>query len=86
MSFQETMKAVSDPVRRRILDLLKDRPLTAGEIGSQFDMTGATISHHLSILKKAHLVLDTKEGTFIRYELNATVLDEILVWVQDLRR
>ena len=79
------MKAISDPIRREILSMLKDRPLTAGEICEKFQLTNATISHHLSILKGAHLVLDEKKGKYIYYELNTTVLEEVFVWFKDLR-
>jgi len=81
MGFQETFKALSDPVRREILILLKDGKKSAGEIGEKFDMTGATISYHLSILKKADLVNETKFKNFIYYELNASVFEEIMLWV-----
>ena len=77
MSFQMTFKALSDPTRRAILDLLKDGAKTAGEIGAQFEMTGAPVSHHLSVLKEAGLVSDDRRGKFIYYELNLSVLDEI---------
>ena len=85
MSFQETFKALSDPTRRAILDILKDGAETAGEIGSRFDMTGATVSHHLSVLKAAGLVSDDRRGKFIYYELNVSVLDEVTGWVAALR-
>ena len=85
MSFQETFKALSDPTRRAILDILKDGAKTAGEIGSRFDMTGATVSHHLSVLKEAGLVSDDRRGKYIYYELNVSVLDEITGWVAGLR-
>lgn len=85
MGFQETFKALSDPTRRAILDLLKDGAKTAGEIGGHFDMTGATVSHHLSVLKGAGLVTDERRGKFICYELNLSVLDEITGWVAGLR-
>ena len=78
---QDTLKAISDPTRRKILDLLKKGPLSAGEIGEHFEMTGATLSHHLSILKKAGLVDDSKKGTFIYYEINTSVMEDILTWV-----
>jgi DNA-binding transcriptional ArsR family regulator len=81
VGFQETFKALSDPVRREILMLLKGGKLSAGEIGSKFDMTGATISYHLSQLKKADLVFETKYKNFIYYELNASVLEEVMLWV-----
>ena len=78
---QETIKALADPTRRRILELLKKGPLSAGELGKEFDMTGATMSHHLSILKKAGLVQDNKKGTFIYYEINTSVMEDLLSWV-----
>lgn len=78
---QNTMKALSDPTRRKILELLKKGPLSAGELGKEFDMTGATLSHHLSILKKAGLVHDEKKGTYIYYEINTSVMEDLLSWV-----
>ena len=85
MGFQETFKALSDPTRREILRLLRDRAKTAGEIGSQFDMTGATISHHLSVLREAGLISDDRRGKYIYYELNLSVLDEITGWIAGLK-
>lgn len=85
MSFQETFKALSDPTRREILRLLRDRAKTAGEIGSHFDMTGATISHHLSMLREAGLISDQRRGKYIYYELNLSVLDEITGWIAGLK-
>ncbi|MCD7885632.1 MAG: autorepressor SdpR family transcription factor [Lachnospiraceae bacterium] len=85
MAFAETFKALSDPVRRQILELLKSKRLSAGEIGSHFDMTGATISYHLSILKKADLVTEEREKNFIYYELNTSVLEEVMLWLSDLK-
>ena len=85
MTFADTFKALSHPVRREILNLLKAGRLSAGEIAGQFEMTGATISHHLSILKKADLITETREKNFIYYDLNAAVLEEIMVWFADLR-
>lgn len=84
MSFAETFKALSDPVRREILQLLKNGKLSAGEIGSHFDMTGATISYHLSVLKKADLVWETKVKNYVFYELNTTVVEEVLLWLTEL--
>lgn len=81
MGFAETFKALSDPVRRQILELLKEKKLSAGEIGQHFDMTGATISYHLSQLKKAGLVFETKYKNYIYYELNVTVFEEVLLWL-----
>ena len=85
MTFADTFKALSNPVRREILNLLKAGRLSAGEIAGQFEMTGATISHHLSILKKAELITETRVKNFIYYDLNASVLEEIMVWFADLR-
>ncbi len=85
MSFAETFKALSDPVRREILQLLKNGKLSAGEIGSHFDMTGATISYHLSVLKKADLVWETKVKNYVYYQLNTTVVEEVLMWLTQLR-
>lgn len=85
MGFAETFKALSDPIRREILELLKKQQLSAGEIGSHFDMTGATISYHLSILKKADLVKETKKKNFIYYELNTSVVEEVMLWLSELR-
>ena len=85
MSLQNTLKALSDPIRREILNLLKGGRLSAGEICDHFDVTGASISRHLSLLKDADLIRDTREGKFIYYDLNASVLEEILLWVKDLK-
>ena len=85
MSFAETFKALSDPIRREILQLLKNGRMPAGEIGSHFDMTGATISYHLSVLKKADLVTETKIKNFVYYELNASVVEEIMLWLSELK-
>ena len=85
MAFAETFKALSDPARRQILELLKEGPMSAGEIGAHFEMTGATMSYHLKILKKADLVFESREKNFIYYQLNASVLEEILLWITSLR-
>ena len=85
MGFAETFKALSDPVRRDILTLLKKGSLSAGEIGSHFDMTGATISYHLSILKKADLIFENKQKNYIYYELNTSVVEEVMLWLADLK-
>lgn len=82
MAFADTFKALSDPTRREILTLLKKGNLTAGEICGHFDVSGATISHHLAVLKKAGLVEDRKEGKYIYYELNLTVFQEMMAWIQ----
>ena len=85
MSLQNTLKALSDPSRREILNLLKGGRMSAGEIVEHFDVTGASISRHLSVLKEADLIRDTREGKFIYYDLNASVLEEILLWITDLK-
>lgn len=85
VSFQNTMKALADPTRREILNLLKGGSLAAGEIGEHFDMTAAAVSRHLSVLKEAELIRDRREGKFIIYELNASVLEEILLWLTELK-
>ena len=85
MGLQKTMKALSDPIRREILTLLKEGRKSAGEIAGRFDITDAAISRHLSVLKEASLIRDTREGKFIYYDLNASVLEEILLWVKDLK-
>ena len=82
---QNTLRALSDPIRRDILNLLKAGRLSAGQIAEHFPVTGASISRHLSVLKDADLIRDTREGKFIYYDLNASVLEEILLWVKDLK-
>ena len=85
MALQNTLKALADPIRREILNMLKQGRLSAGEIVEHFDVTGASISRHLSVLKDADLISDTREGKFIYYELNASVLEEIMLWITDLK-
>lgn len=85
MSFQTTFKALSDPTRREILSLLKNGAMTAGEISARFEITGASISHHLAVLRDSGLITDDRRGKYIYYELNMTVLDELLGWAADLR-
>lgn len=85
MGLQHTLKALSDPIRREILNLLKQGKMAAGEISEHFAVTDAAISRHLSVLKDADLVRDTREGKFIFYELNTSVLEEIMLWVKELR-
>ena len=85
MGIQATMKALSDPIRREILELLKAGRLSAGEIGEKFPVSGAAISKHLSVLKEADLIRDTREGKFIYYELNASVLEEVMLWLVGLK-
>ena len=85
MGLQNTMKALSDPTRREILNLLKKGPMPAGDLVNHFTMSGAAVSKHLSILKEANLVRDRREGRFIIYELNASVLEEVMLWLRGLR-
>lgn len=85
MSLQNTLKALSDPIRREILNLLKAGRLSAGDIADHFPVTGASVSRHLSVLKDADLIRDTREGKFIYYDLNVSVLEEIMLWVKDLK-
>ncbi len=85
MGLQQTLKALSDPIRREILNLLKGGRLSAGDITDHFSVTGAAISRHLSVLKEADLIRDTREGKYIYYDLNASVLEEILLFVKDLK-
>ena len=85
LSLQHTMKALADPVRREVLNLLKKGRLSAGEIGEHFDITAAAISRHLSVLKDAGLIFDAREGKFIFYELNTSVLEEVLLWISTLK-
>ena len=85
LSLQNTMKALADPVRREILNMLKKGRLSAGDIAGHFDITAAAISRHLSVLKEADLIEDTRDGKYIFYELNATVLEEIMLWISDLK-
>ena len=84
MGIQSTLKALSDPIRRQILDMLKPGRLPAGEIAEAFPVSGAAISKHLSVLKEADLIRDTREGKFIYYELNASVLEEVMLWLSGL--
>ena len=85
MGLQNTLKALADPIRREILNLLKNGPLSAGEIVDHFSVTGASISRHLSVLKEADLIRDRREGKFMYYELNASELEEIRHWITDLK-
>ena len=85
MGLQQTLKALSDPTRREILNLLKQGKLSAGEITNHFQVTAAAISRHLSVLKDADLIEDTRDGKYIFYELNASVLEEIMLWITDLK-
>lgn len=85
MGLQQTLKALADPIRRDILNLLKTGRMSAGEITNHFNVTNASISRHLSVLKDADLVRDTREGQFIYYELNTSVLEDIMLWINDLK-
>lgn len=85
MSLQTTLRALADPIRREILNLLKAGKLSAGEITDHFEVTAASISRHLSVLKEADLIRDERQGKFIFYELNASVLEEIMLWITDLK-
>ena len=85
MGIQNTLKALADPIRREILNLLKTGRMSAGEIADRFPVTGASISRHLSVLKEADLIRDSRDGKFIYYELNVSVLEEIMLWITDLK-
>ena len=85
MGLQKTLRALADPIRREILDMLKGGRMSAGEITEHFDVTAAAISRHLSVLKDADLIRDTREGKFIYYDLNASVLEEIMLWIAELK-
>ena len=85
MGLQNTLKALSDPIRREILNLLKQGRMSAGDIVEHFDVTGASISRHLSVLKDADLIRDKREGKYIYYELNTSVLEEIMLWISGLK-
>ena len=85
MAFADTFKALSDPARREILELLKSGQLSAGDIAAKFDMTNATISYHLSILKKADLISESRQKNFIFYELNASIFEELMLWISQFK-
>lgn len=85
MGFQDSFKALADPTRREIIMLLKGGCMSAGEIVEHFDMTGASVSHHLSILKSAGLVTDVKKGKYNYYQLNISVVEEIMTWLIKLK-
>ena len=85
MGLQQTLKALADPIRREIMNMLKSGRMSAGEITDRFEVTGASISRHLSVLKDADLIRDSREGKYIYYELNAAVLEEIILWITDLK-
>lgn len=85
MGLQQTLKALADPIRREILNMLKNGKMSAGEIAAHFPVTDASVSRHLSVLKDADLIRDNREGKFIFYELNASVLEEVMLWITDLK-
>ena len=85
MSLQNTMRALADPTRREILNLLKKERLSAGDITAHFPISAPSVSRHLSVLKAADLIRDTREGQFIYYELNASILEEALLWISELK-
>lgn len=85
MSLQTTLKAISDPIRREILEILKNGRMSAGDISAKFDVTDASISRHLSVLKDADLIRDKREGKFIYYEINTSVLEDIIIFITDLK-
>ena len=86
MGFPETFKALADPVRREILQMLREKRMSAGEIAAAFELTGATVSYHLSQLKKAELVFESREKNSVYYELTTSVLEEIMLWLSQFRR
>ena len=85
MGLQNTLRALADPTRREILELLKQGQLSAGQITEHFDVTAAAVSRHLAVLREADLIRDTRRGKYIYYELNASVLEEILLWISHLK-
>ncbi len=85
LGINSTLKALADPIRREILNMLKSGRMSAGDISEKFPVTGASVSRHLSVLKDADLIRDTREGKYIYYELNASVLEEIMLWITDLK-
>ena len=85
VSLQNTLKALADPTRREILNLLKKGSMSAGDISEKFSVSFAAVSRHLSVLKDADLIRDKRDGKYIYYELNASVLEEIMLWITDLK-
>jgi DNA-binding transcriptional ArsR family regulator len=85
MGLQNTLKALSDPIRREILEMLRAGRLSAGEIAEKFPVSGAAVSKHLSVLKESDLIRDAREGKFIYYELNTSVLEEVMLWLKTLK-
>ena len=85
MGIQNTLKALSDPIRRELLEMLRSGRLSAGEIAEKFPVSGAAVSKHLSVLKESDLIRDAREGKFIYYELNTSVLEEVMLWIKALK-
>ncbi len=85
MAMQNTLKALADPIRREILAMLKNGRMSAGDIADKFPVTGASVSRHLSVLKEADLIRDSREGKFIYYQLNTSVLEDIMLWITNLK-
>ena len=85
MALQDTMRALADPIRRDILNMLKSGRMSAGDICAHFDVTGASVSRHLSVLREADLIRDTREGKFIFYEINTSVLEDVILWIAVLK-
>ena len=85
MSLQDTLRALADPVRREILNMLKRDELAAGEIASRFDISAAAVSKHLSVLKNADLIRDKRDGKYIYYTINTSVLEDVMLWVSELK-
>jgi len=85
VGLQQTLRAMADPIRRDILTMLKNTSLSAGEIAEHFPVTAAAISRHLSVLKEADLIRDTRKGKFIIYELNTSVLEDVMLWISELK-
>ncbi len=85
MALQQTLKALADPIRREILNMLKQQRMAAGDIAEHFSVTAPSISRHLSVLKDADLIRDTREGKFIYYEINTSVLEETMLWIANLK-
>ena len=85
LALQDTMRALADPIRRDILNMLKSGRMSAGDICAHFDVTGASVSRHLSVLREADLIRDTREGKFIFYEINTSVLEDVILWIAVLK-
>lgn len=82
----KVLKAINDPTRRKILELLKKNDLNAGEIAEQFNISKPSISHHLDLLKQADLVISEKNGQYVNYSLNQTVLEELIQWLLTIKQ